>query len=74
MQSPPFQTSYPQHCKQLMRGAKVVSVLQNCWVVYESIDPEADEAAAMLRVWDSSQNRRGPFTLDLEAWIKLPAC
>ncbi|CAL5219882.1 g1805 [Coccomyxa viridis] len=44
--------------------------MENCWVIYESIDPEADEAAAMLRVWDSCQKRRGPLTLDLEAWIK----
>ena len=38
--------------------------VQNCWVVYESIDPEAQEAEAMLRAWDSCQKRKGPLTLD----------
>ena len=38
-------------------------IVQNCWVVYESIDPEAQEAEAMLRVWDSCQKRKGHLTL-----------
>lgn len=39
--------------------------VQNCWVVYESIDPEAREAEALLRAWEICQRRRGHLTLDL---------
>ena len=38
--------------------------VQNCWVVYESIDPEAREAEALLQAWEICQTRRGHCTLD----------
>ncbi len=42
-------------------------VLQNCWVVYESIDPEAKEAETMLEEWDSHQATRRYPALRLAA-------
>lgn len=40
---------------------------QNCWVVYESIDPEAQEAKQMLKKWEESQARREHLALVAEA-------
>ena len=51
----------------LLNMSKTCTVAQNCWVVYESIDPELNEAEAILQEWESDRVQRYKLTSGLDS-------
>ena len=51
----------------MSKACTVNNVVQNCWVVYESIDPELGEAEAILQEWEKRRVRKNKLASGLDS-------